>query len=109
MVSKIWNPISQESQLTLHYKKHHQAYVTAANNILEKLDKARKEGSDLDMKGIIKELSFNIGGIHLHNLFWENMAPAGRGGGGEPANALGDAIKASFGSFAVLKRIHPIR
>ncbi|GAG32817.1 unnamed protein product, partial [marine sediment metagenome] len=35
--------ISQE-QLTLHHQKHHQAYVNSANAILERLDKARKEG-----------------------------------------------------------------
>jgi len=97
-------PYISEGQLTLHYQKHHQAYVTAANNILEKLDKSRKENSELDMKAISKELSFNVGGIQLHNLFWENMAPSGKGGGGEPADVLGDAIKDSFGSFARFKK-----
>jgi Fe-Mn family superoxide dismutase len=92
-------PYISEGQLTLHYKKHHQAYVNAANAIMDKLDKARKENSDLDMKAVAKELSFNVGGIQLHNLFWQNMAPPNRGGGGEPADVLRDAMNDSFGSF----------
>jgi Fe-Mn family superoxide dismutase len=97
-------PYISEEQLTLHYKKHHQAYVNAANGILEKMDRAHKEDSDLDMKAVAKELAFNVGGIQLHNLFWENMAPAGKGGGGEPADVLSDAIKDSFGSFSRFKK-----
>jgi superoxide dismutase, Fe-Mn family len=93
-------PAISEEQLTLHYTKHHQAYVTGANAVLEKLDKARKEDADLDMKAILKELSFHIGGYHLHTLFWENLAPAGKGGGGVPKGELAKAIDAEFGSFA---------
>src|SRR4030042_6492990 len=69
--------ISQE-QLTLHHQKHHQGYVNSANAILERLDKARKEGVDFDVKATLKELSFHIGGHLLHSLFWANLAPAGK-------------------------------
>ncbi|MFB3925904.1 MAG: superoxide dismutase [Syntrophales bacterium] len=89
--------ISQE-QLTIHHDKHHQAYVTGANGILEKLDKMRKDGADLDMKATLKELSFNIGGHILHSLFWDNMAPAGKGGG-KPGGVLASAIDKEFGNF----------
>ncbi len=90
--------ISRE-QLSLHHDKHHQAYVTGANANLEKLEKARQEGSDVDMKSLSKELSFNIGGHILHTLFWPNMAPAGKGGGGTPHGALADLIEREWGSF----------
>jgi len=66
--------ISQE-QLQIHHEKHHQAYVTGANAILERIDKTRKEKADLDMKATLKELSFHIGGHILHTLFWGNLAP----------------------------------
>jgi Fe-Mn family superoxide dismutase len=92
-------PYISEEQLKIHHQKHHQAYVNGANAILEKLDKARKEGTDIDMKSTLKELSFNIGGQLMHRLFWGNLAPAGRGGGGKPSGALGDAINGEFGSF----------
>jgi len=91
-------PHISEEQLKIHYEKHHQAYVNGANAILQKLDKSRKEGTDLDMKATLKELSFNIGGHLLHSLFWGNLAPAGKGGG-KPSGPLGEAIEKEFGSF----------
>ena len=97
-------PYISEEQLTLHHTKHHQAYVTGANAILEKFDKARKENADLDMKATLKELSFHIGGYKLHSLFWENMAPAGKGGGGLPKGELAKAIDAEFGKFDRFKK-----
>jgi superoxide dismutase, Fe-Mn family len=97
-------PYISEEQLTLHHTKHHQAYVTGANAILEKLDKARKDNADLDMKATLKELSFHVGGYRLHSLFWENLAAAGKGGGGAPTGELARAIDAEYGSFARLKK-----
>ena len=90
-------PVLSEEQLTLHHQKHHQAYVTGANGLLEKFDKARKEGADLDQKAVLKELSFNIGGHVLHSLFWGNLAPGGKGGSG-PEGGLEKALKEEFGS-----------
>ena len=66
-------PYISKEQLTLHHTKHHQAYVAGANAIFEKLDKARKDKADLDIKATLKELSFHIGGYRLHNTFWENL------------------------------------
>jgi Fe-Mn family superoxide dismutase len=97
-------PYISEEQLRIHYEKHHQAYVNGANAILQKLDKSRKEGTDLDMKATLKELSFNIGGHLLHSIFWGNLAPAGKGGGGKPSGPLGDAINEEFGSFERFKK-----
>jgi len=90
-------PHISEEQLRIHHGKHHQAYVNGANDILQKLDNARKDGADVDMKCVLKSLSFNIGGHVLHSLFWENMAPAGKGG--KPAGDLARAIEAEFGSI----------
>jgi len=97
-------PYISEVQLTLHHQKHHQAYVTGANAILEKLDKARKDNADPDMKALLKELSFHLGGFRLHNLFWENLAPAGVGGGGIPEGELAAAITAEYGNFERFKK-----
>jgi Fe-Mn family superoxide dismutase len=97
-------PYISEVQLTLHHQKHHQAYVTGANAILEKLDKARKENADLDMKALLKELSFHLGGFRLHNMFWENLAPSGVGGGGIPKDTLAAAINEEFGNFERFKK-----
>jgi superoxide dismutase, Fe-Mn family len=91
-------PYMSEEQLKLHHDKHHMAYVTGANAIFEKLDKARKENAELDMKATLKELSFHIGGHMLHSTFWECMAPAGKGGG-KPNGAIADLLNKEFGSF----------
>jgi len=91
-------PYMSEEQLRIHHSRHHQAYVNGANAIFQRLDKARKEDADLDVKSTLKELSFNIGGHLLHSLFWENLAPTGKGGG-KPGGFLGDVVEKEFGSF----------
>ena len=96
-------PYMSEEQLRIHHSKHHQAYVNGANAILQKLDKARKEDTDLDVKSTLKELSWNIGGHLLHSLFWGNLAPIGKGGG-KPGGVLGDAIEREFGSLERFKK-----
>jgi Fe-Mn family superoxide dismutase len=96
-------PYISKEQLTLHHQKHHQAYVNSANAILERLDKARKEGTDLDVKATLKELSFHIGGHLLHSLFWANLAPSDKGGG-KPTGPLGTALEKEFGSLERFKK-----
>ena len=96
-------PHISETQLKIHHQKHHNAYVKGANEILEKLEKARKDDTEVDVKATLKALSFNIGGHILHSLFWGNLAPAGKGGG-KPGGMLGDACVAEFGSFERFKQ-----
>jgi Fe-Mn family superoxide dismutase len=96
-------PHMSEEQLRIHHSKHHQAYVNGANTILQKLDKARIENADLDIKSTLKELSFNIGGHLLHSLFWGNLTSPSKGGG-KPGGVLGDALDKEFGSFERFKK-----
>ncbi|MEM3403118.1 MAG: superoxide dismutase [Nitrososphaeria archaeon] len=96
-------PYISEEQLKIHLQKHHQAYVNGANAILEKLEKARREGTDLDMRATLKELSFNISGHFLHSMFWNNLAPPGKGGG-NPSGKIAEVINNEFGSFERFKK-----
>jgi Fe-Mn family superoxide dismutase len=96
-------PHISEGQLKLHHDKHHAAYVNGANAILERLDKARQSGADLDMKATAKELSFNVGGHILHGLFWRNLAPAAQASR-EPQGTLAEALKNEFGTFERFKK-----
>jgi len=98
-------PYISEEQLKFHHDKHHQAYVNGANAIFKKIDDANEAKTLLDVKAISKELSFNIGGHLLHTAFWDNMAPAGKGGGGEPGGAIADLINKEFGSFDMFKKV----
>jgi Fe-Mn family superoxide dismutase len=95
-------PYISEELLTLHHQKHHQAYVNGANAILEGMDKARREGTDIDQKASLKALSFNIGGHILHSFFWNSLAPIGKGG--RPTAALLSALEAEFGTLDRFKK-----
>ncbi|MEM0449151.1 MAG: superoxide dismutase [Methanomassiliicoccales archaeon] len=96
-------PVISEDLLRLHHDKHHAAYVNGANAVLQKLEKARKEGTDLDMKALAKEYSFHFGGLFLHERFWQNMGPSGKSGG-KPGGKIGDLINKEFGSFERFKK-----
>ena len=96
-------PYISEKQLTIHHTIHHQGYVNAANEILKVIDSARKSKKNIDMKSTLKALSFNVGGHVMHSLFWENIAPPKKGGGGKPKGLLLKAINREFGSFSRFK------
>lgn len=97
-------PYISEEQLTIHHTKHHQAYADAANAILkQRFDEAREKDEDFDIKATAKELSFQVGGFNLHNLFWGNMGPADESGG-EPTGTLAEYIQKDFGSFERFKK-----
>lgn len=93
--------------MEIHHGKHHQAYITNANNLL----KDHAELAALDVNALIADLSKvpeairggvrnNAGGHSNHSFFWTAMAP---GKGGAPTGALADAIGATFGSFDKFK------
>ncbi len=95
--------------MQIHHGKHHQAYVNNANAALE--------GTVWDGKCPCEVLSKldsipdtirtavrnNLGGHANHSLFWQVLAPAGKGGGGAPTGALAAEIQATFGSFDAFK------
>ncbi len=93
--------------MEIHHGKHHQAYITNANKALEAhadlaakpLDRLLKEIASAP-DAVRQPLINNAGGHANHSLFWEIMGP---GAGGTPAGAIGDAIKATFGSFDAFK------
>jgi Fe-Mn family superoxide dismutase len=100
-------PTIDARTMEIHHSKHHQAYVTNANNALAGTDlenasveEVLKSISKLpqDKQGPVRN---NAGGHANHSLFWTIMGP---GGGGQPSGALGDAINAAFGSFEEFKK-----
>ena len=96
-------PVISEQIMTLHHQKHHQAYVTGANAALERMEKARKGENPENIRGILRDLSFNLSGHKLHAVFWPNMAPQGKGGG-KPGGSIADHINKDFGSFDSFKK-----
>jgi Fe-Mn family superoxide dismutase len=101
--SNALEPFISEAQLKLHHDKHHAAYVNGANALLGRLEKARADGADLDMKATAKELSFQAGGHLLHSLFWQNLAPAAKREK-EPKGLLAETLMKEFGSIERFKK-----
>ena len=96
-------PHIDEQTMRLHHDIHHKGYVDGLNKAEEKLAEARSTGDTTLVKHWSKEAAFHGSGHFLHAIFWRNMAPAGKGGGGDPAGALADQIKADFGGFDAFK------
>src|SRR6186713_1744274 len=93
--------------MEIHHGKHHNAYVTNANNAL----KDQPALANLDVNALIADLSKvpenirgpvrnNAGGHSNHSFFWTIMGP---GKGGAPKGKLAEAINATWGSFDKLK------
>jgi len=86
--------------MELHHDKHHAAYVTGANQTLEKLAGARDKDDFGAVVGLEKALAFHTSGHVLHSIFWKNLSPDG---GDKPDGALASAIDEHFGSFDKFK------
>jgi Fe-Mn family superoxide dismutase len=97
----VLEPVISAKLLTIHHDMHHKAYVDGANEILEKMDKTHAEGAEQEMKGLLKSLSFNVGGHVLHGLFWDNLRA--KSDGNMPKGSLKSALEEEFGSFEKFK------
>ena len=90
--------ISKET-LEYHYGKHHQAYITNLNKLIP-----GTEFEKLSLEEIVKKSSGgifnNAAQVWNHTFYWNCLSPKG---GGEPSEALADAINKAFGSFATFK------
>jgi Fe-Mn family superoxide dismutase len=79
-----------------HYKLY-QGYVNKRNEILGKLAAADTGSANQvysDFRALKVDLSFAIGGIKNHEVYFEHLG----GDGGDPTGAIGDLIKRDFGS-----------
>ena len=86
--------ISAET-LEYHHGKHHQAYVTNLNKLLEGKPEASKSLEEVILSsegGVFN----NAAQIWNHTFYWNSIKP---NGGGQPTGDLADAIKRDFGSF----------
>jgi superoxide dismutase, Fe-Mn family len=81
-----------------HYKLY-QGYVSKRNEILRRLgeiDLASANQVYSDIRGLKVDLSFAIGGVKNHEIYFEHLG----GGGGDPDGLIGDLIARDFGSAA---------
>ena len=85
--------------MEIHHGRHHKAYVDGLNKALKALRDIREGGDAALIKHWSREVSFHGSGHVNHTLFWNMMAPAGKGGGGTPGGSLAKAIDRDFGGF----------
>jgi Fe-Mn family superoxide dismutase len=88
-------PHVSEETLEYHYGKHHQAYVTNLNKLVEGKPEAQKSLEEI-IKTSEGGLFNNSAQVWNHTFFWNCMKP---NGGGKPSGDLLQAIERDFGSF----------
>lgn len=94
-------PYISAETLEFHHDKHHQAYVTNLNNLIE--------GSEFDdklLEDIVKSappggIFNNAAQVWNHTFYFNCLAP---NAGGDATGAVADAINSTFGSFAGFKQ-----
>lgn len=97
-------PVIDSKTMDIHYSRHHLAYINNLNAQAE----TTPELASLSLEQMMQKMStFNAavrnngGGHYNHQLFWELMAPVGKGG--EPSAALKAAIERDFGSLTAMQ------
>jgi Fe-Mn family superoxide dismutase len=93
--------------MEIHHTKHHQAYITNANQALSNHASLQKLSAEDLLKNLNQApevirttLRNNVGGHVAHALFWQTIGPKA---GGAPKGAVAEAITKTFGSFDTFK------
>ena len=98
-------PYISKDIVDVHYNGHHKGYVNTANNLIDRLNGIIKgDITSYDIHGLIRNMTFNISGDKLHTMYWNNMAPEGKGGS-TPGGKLADMIIEQYGSFDKFKKL----
>ena len=85
--------------LEFHHGKHHNAYVTNLNKLLEGKPEANKTLEEIILSSEAGVFN-NAAQIWNHTFYWNSMKP---NGGGQPTGDLLAAINRDFGSFDKFK------
>ena len=83
--------------MRIHHDLHHAGYTKGLNAALKKLEEVRSTGDFSNIQQLSRLLAFHAGGYFNHIVFWNNMAPNGKGGGGDPDGALAKHLTRDFG------------
>ena len=92
-------PVISAETLEYHHGKHHQAYVTNLNGLVEGTPAAAKSLEEIVLSsegGVFN----NAAQVWNHTFYWNCLKP---NGGGQPTGDLADAINRDFGSFEQFK------
>ncbi|SHK04064.1 superoxide dismutase [Halomonas caseinilytica] len=92
-------PYLSAETLEYHYGKHHQAYVTRLNQLVEGTEDADKSLGEI-ITSSSGRLFNEAAQVWNHAFYWHCLSPKG---GGRPSGALAEAIDADYGSFEGFK------
>jgi superoxide dismutase, Fe-Mn family len=84
-----------EETLDYHYGKHHQAYVTNLNGLVEGTENADKSLEEIITTAEPGGLFNNAAQVWNHTFFWNCLSPTG---GGAPSGELAEQLSSAFGS-----------
>ena len=93
-------PYISAETLDFHHDKHHQAYVTNLNNLIEGTEFADKSLEEIVTSAPAGGIFNNAAQVWNHTFYFNCMGP---NAGGEPTGAVAAAINEKFGSFADFK------
>lgn len=95
-------PHIDTTTMQIHHSKHHAAYVSNLNKALteNKIENVQLDNLLRNATTLPAGIRNNGGGHWNHSMFWQVMRP---GGGGNPSDAVAEAISGSFGSFEEFK------
>jgi Fe-Mn family superoxide dismutase len=96
-------PVISAEMMSLHYSKHHRAYVDNLNTALEKYHEAEAKNDLASMVCLQAAIQFNGGGHINHSIFWTNLGPPSKEADNVPQGELAKAIYRDFGSFDSFK------
>ncbi|HUF82216.1 MAG TPA: superoxide dismutase [Burkholderiales bacterium] len=89
-------PHMSKETLEFHHGKHHQAYVTQLNELIQ-----GSQFENASLEEIVRHSSGalfnNAGQAWNHGFFWQCLSPKG---GGKPEGDVGRIITSSYGSFS---------
>jgi Fe-Mn family superoxide dismutase len=92
-------PHMSAETFSFHYEKHHNAYVTNLNKLIENTPFEKKSLEEIILQssgGIFN----NAAQVWNHTFFWHSLSPKG---GGLPTGELADKIREEFGGFEKFK------
>lgn len=93
-------PYISAQTLSFHHGKHHQAYVTNTNNLINGTALENASLEELILTSVNKDdkvgLFNNSAQVWNHTFYWNCMKPSG---GGTPSGMIAQKIDEDFGSF----------
>lgn len=95
-------PILSKETLEYHYGKHHAAYITNLNGLIDGTDFANMPIEDIISRSTGPMFN-NSAQAYNHTFYWEGMKPQTGDKDNLPTGQVADAITDTFGSFEAFK------